>query len=111
MIYLPNYIDKEGVDSEIRGFEKLNDWSFLLLLRVQLPLFYQCLCDLFLLKLSVIDPGHQFVLGHSLVNPPLDNKPWRRLGDNPKINSKYLSHIRPRSILTYDRHYAVCGRY
>ena len=25
MIYLPNYIDKKGVDSEIRGFEKLND--------------------------------------------------------------------------------------
>ena len=93
LIYLPNYIDKKGVDSEIRGFEKLNDWCFLLLPRVQLPFFYQGFCDLFILKLSVIDPRHQFVLGHRLINPPLDNKPWRRLGDDPKINSKCLSHI------------------
>ena len=49
MVYSPNYIDKKSVDSEIRGFEKLNDWSFLLLPRVHFPLFYQCFCDLFLL--------------------------------------------------------------
>ena len=39
--YSPNYIDKKGVDSEIRSFEKLDDWGFFLLPRgVQFPLLY-----------------------------------------------------------------------